>query len=74
MLVKVPIYVEFESLYPEEIPFIVVKLNEVFTKSLRREKFQKLTFKDHENEVFEIDTFTLKTRKQATDTLIKGKI
>jgi len=42
MIIKVPIYVEFESKLPEgDLHEMMEKLNKLFTRSLRREKFEK---------------------------------
>jgi len=42
MLIKVPIYLEIDSIDPNAISFLVDKLNKDFTRILRKEKLAKI--------------------------------
>jgi hypothetical protein len=70
MIIKVPIYLEFDSLDPNAVQFVVEEMNVKFTRILRKEKFAKLSFKILDTDIeHEFGPFKIKTKEQALDYL-----
>lgn len=74
MIIKVPIYCEFETIKDFEVPFFVDALNDKFTSIIRKYKPAKITFMlDGDDESYEVHDFKIITRKSALDSLRKAK-
>jgi len=75
MIIKVPIYCEFESIGDQELPFIVESLNRKFTSIARKYKPENITWSIDEidGDKHPVPNFKIITREAALNSLRKGK-
>lgn len=73
MIVKVPIYVEIDSISADSVPYVVRELNENFTKIVRKNKLTKIQMLGPSGEKRESIELKVITREKAEDFLRTSK-
>jgi len=73
MIIKVPIYVEVDSISSEAVPYVVKELNENFTKIVRKNKLPKIQMFGPSGEKRELIEMKVITREKAEDFLRTSK-
>jgi hypothetical protein len=71
MILKVPIYVEFEKISTDEVQIFVEEMNKKFTSIVRKYKPEKIRFKipGFEEDSYDIENFKIISREDALESL-----
>lgn len=73
MIIKVPIYLEVDSINPEALALLVETANKKFSIILRKEKIETFTYDDFEKKVKHSVKLKVITREKALDFLRTSK-